>query len=101
MASSSFHSFLPSTVTSLTVEIPPIVFAPGEFDSPKPKRCGHTECKKKLTMTDMDCRCGRRFCMAHRHAESHNCAFDYKSAGAKELHKILVKCAADAISDRI
>jgi hypothetical protein len=93
-----------STATAapaLTIDIPPIIFAPGEFASPKPKRCGHTECKKKLSMTDMDCRCGRRFCMNHRHAEAHSCTFDYKSVGVKELNKALVKCAADAMGDRL
>lgn len=99
--STSIRPFLPAAISSLTIDIPSFTFAPGEFESPKPKRCGHTECKKKLSLLDMDCRCGRRFCMNHRHAELHNCTFDYKTAGVKELNKVLVKCTADTLGDRL
>ncbi len=80
----------------LKVEIPPIEMSRSEFVSPKqPKRCGHSECKKKLTLTDFDCKCGIRFCSAHRHAETHACTFNYKS-----LSTPLVKCVAEKL-DRV
>jgi predicted nucleic acid binding AN1-type Zn finger protein len=37
------------------------------------KRCHHELCKKKLSITDLECKCNKRFCMNHRLPESHNC----------------------------
>ena len=50
----------------------------------KQKRCGHVDCRKKLKLTDFDCRCGLRFCGLHRHAEAHNCGFDYSTMFRKQ-----------------
>lgn len=60
----------------------------------RPKRCQHTECKKKLMLSDMACKCERYYCQGHRYAESHSCTFDYKTAGNKLLEKQLVKTVA-------
>ena len=38
---------------------------------------GKNKCKKKLKLTDMSCRCGKRFCSTHRLPENHNCSIDY------------------------
>lgn len=65
--------------------------------SKKSKRCGYTECKKKLSLTDSDCRCGIRFCMNHRHAETHNCTYDYRAAGRALLSSINVQCVASKL----
>jgi predicted nucleic acid binding AN1-type Zn finger protein len=51
----------------------------------KTRRCGH--CPKKLTLTDTTCKCSQRFCMAHRHPESHSCTFDFKGEGQTLLEK--------------
>ena len=56
------------------------------------KRCGHSECRKKLTLTDDMCKCGFRFCSTHRFADTHNCTFDYKSLKVNP-----VKCVADKV----
>ncbi len=40
-------------------------------------RCNASECKKKLKLTDMKCRCEKRFCATHRLPETHNCTFDH------------------------
>ena len=62
--------------------------------SERPKRCQHSECKKKLMLSDMACKCEKYFCQGHRYAESHSCTFDYKTAGSKILEKQLVKTVA-------
>jgi hypothetical protein len=71
---------------SLTIDVLP---------STQQKRCGKTDCKKKLTLTDTDCRCGIRFCMTHRHAELHNCSYDYR--GQALLNAQIVKCVAPKV----
>jgi len=49
----------------------------------KKNRC--TVCKKKLGLTGFDCRCGGQFCSIHRYSDKHNCTFDYKALGEKEI----------------
>jgi predicted nucleic acid binding AN1-type Zn finger protein len=48
------------------------------------KRC--FKCKKKLLIL-MECACGKKFCFKHRYAEQHECTFDYKARGKKDLKK--------------
>lgn len=47
-------------------------------------------CRKAvgLAMT-FKCRCGNVYCGAHRHAEAHQCTFDYKSLGRSMLNENL------------
>ena len=47
------------------------------------KRCW--ECKKKVGLTAMDCRCGYVFCSSHRFEDQHQCSFDFRSADRREL----------------
>jgi predicted nucleic acid binding AN1-type Zn finger protein len=47
------------------------------------KRCW--ECKKKVGLTAIECRCGFVFCGSHRYADQHACTFDYKAADRAEL----------------
>lgn len=49
------------------------------------KRCNFSECKKRLTLTDLTCRCGHTFCPLHFNPRSHNCEFDYKKAAMENL----------------
>lgn len=44
-------------------------------------------CKKKLGLLGFQCKCSGNFCSAHRHAEQHNCSYDYK----KEYREKLIK----------
>jgi hypothetical protein len=57
----------------------------------KPKRCQMAECKAKLALTDSACKCSGFYCMKHRHAETHSCAFDYKGEGMGKLKTQLVE----------
>ena len=47
------------------------------------KRCW--ECKKKVGLTAIECRCGYVFCGSHRFEDQHNCSFDFKMADRAEL----------------
>ena len=57
----------------------------------RPKRCQMAECKAKLALTDSACKCTGFYCMKHRHAETHSCAFDYKGEGMNKLKSELVE----------
>ncbi|TYZ57180.1 hypothetical protein PybrP1_013142 [[Pythium] brassicae (nom. inval.)] len=68
----------------------PAVAAVAEADAPAAKlvqknknRCW--ECKKKVGLTAIECRCGYVFCNSHRYADQHACSFDFKAADRAEL----------------
>jgi hypothetical protein len=44
-------------------------------------------CNKKVGLGGFQCRCGNVFCSHHRHADQHNCTYDYKSAAREQLVK--------------
>ncbi|XP_053307280.1 AN1-type zinc finger protein 4 [Spea bombifrons] len=45
-------------------------------------------CRKKTGLaTSFECRCGNNFCATHRYAETHNCSYDYKTAGRRYLEE--------------
>ena len=56
------------------------------------------QCKKKVGLTPIECRCNYVFCMTHRDPESHNCTFDYKELGKEELREKNPQVIADKIS---
>lgn len=62
-------------------------------------RCGHCNCKLKLT--DLECRCGIKYCSKDRLPENHNCNFDYKSHSRVILEKNNNKVVTDKIKNRI
>jgi len=49
----------------------------------KKNRC--LSCKKKLGLTGFSCRCGGLYCAIHRYSDKHECNFDYKAMGEKEI----------------
>jgi len=63
---------------------------PSKEQEPKknPNRCFHQDCKKKLLLSDQSCKCNQRFCSNHRMPEEHNCTFDFKAAGKRQLEKL-------------
>ena len=63
----------------------------------RPKRCQHVDCKKKLMLSDLACKCENYYCQGHRFAPSHSCTFDYRAAADKVLEKQLVKTVADRL----
>lgn len=56
-----------------------------ETPSKKNKKNRCATCRKKLGLTGFDCRCGGQFCSIHRYSDKHNCSFDYKALGEKEI----------------
>ncbi|GJN14019.1 hypothetical protein PR202_gb00792 [Eleusine coracana subsp. coracana] len=42
-------------------------------------------CRKRVGLTGFRCRCGNLFCPRHRHSETHNCSFDYKTTGREDI----------------
>ncbi|MCI4376519.1 hypothetical protein PGIGA_G00189180 [Pangasianodon gigas] len=70
---------------SLTYHLPPVK-APLSSKKKTSKHC--FLCGKKTGLaTSYECRCGNNFCSTHRYAETHNCTYDYKSAGRRFLQK--------------
>lgn len=53
-------------------------------NEPRKNRCA--QCNKRLVVP-MKCYCEKEFCSKHRHAEAHNCSYDFKEAGQQKLAK--------------
>ena len=68
-----------------------------------PKRCQMKECRKKLSLCAVKCRCDKKFCRIHYGAEKHNCTFDYKAFHKKNLIEKagLGGWIADKVGDRV
>ncbi|GAA6223369.1 AN1-type zinc finger protein 4 isoform X1 [Lates japonicus] len=68
-----------------TYHLPPVK-APTGTKKKSSKHC--FLCSKKTGLaTSYDCRCGHNFCATHRYAETHDCTYDYKSAGRRFLQE--------------
>lgn len=63
----------------------------------KPK-CWMPNCKEKLKLTAITCRCGHTFCTKHRHAEAHGCPVDYKMIARTTLEKSLIPAQAQRVA---
>lgn len=44
-------------------------------------------CHKKIGLIVFECKCQGKFCSLHRHVESHNCTYDFKSDQLEKLTK--------------
>nr|XP_046258238.1 AN1-type zinc finger protein 4 [Scatophagus argus] len=68
-----------------TYHLPPVK-APAGNKKKSSKHC--FLCGKKTGLaTSYECRCGHNFCATHRYAETHDCTYDYKSAGRRFLQE--------------
>ncbi|KAK2824304.1 hypothetical protein Q5P01_021479 [Channa striata] len=69
-----------------TYHLPPVKISTGS----KKKSSKHCfVCGKKTGLaTSYECRCGHNFCATHRYAETHDCTYDYKSAGRRFLQEM-------------
>lgn len=59
------------------------------------------QCKKKVGLLGIVCRCGKMTCISHSAAEEHSCTFDYKADGMKHLSTTMVTVRADRIEGRL
>ena len=57
----------------------------------KRERCSFEGCSKKLLLTDIKCKCEKRYCQKHRLPETHHCSFNFKTEGLEQLKNELVK----------
>lgn len=76
---------------------PPPTASPPTAASPSPsapaqlppqknrRRC--FKCNKKVGFLGFDCVCDRTFCSEHRHAEQHDCSFDFRARQREQLAK--------------
>ncbi|XP_059215394.1 AN1-type zinc finger protein 4 [Centropristis striata] len=68
-----------------TYHLPPVK-APTGSKKKSSKHC--FLCGKKTGLaTSYECRCSHNFCATHRYAETHDCTYDYKSAGRRFLQE--------------
>ena len=65
------------------------------------KMCNHSDCKKKLVLSDMPCKCGGKFCSSHKFSTDHSCPYNYRKEANSILQKQLVKCAGTKLSERV
>ncbi|XP_038148892.1 AN1-type zinc finger protein 4 [Cyprinodon tularosa] len=71
------------TVGTPAYHLPPVK-APTGTKKKNSKHC--FLCGKKTGLaTSYECRCGHNFCATHRYAETHDCSYDYKTAGRRFL----------------
>jgi len=59
----------------------------GGVHKKKRKRCSYEDCRKKLKLTDMNCKCEHRFCSKHRLPETHKCSWDPKCEAEMIIYK--------------
>ena len=63
--------------------------------------CAHESCKRKLQLSAVACRCGKRFCSTHSYFVDHSCQYDYRNTSSTILQKQLVKCVNDKLENKI
>ena len=89
-------------LSSFTSSNVPIMTGMSTEKTPKKIRCEHTGCRAKLGLLGFDCKCGAKFCGAHRHPETHDCGYNHKAAAEAVLKKNLIACTGDKLGgDRI
>ncbi len=47
------------------------------------------QCKKKVGIMGLNCKCNKLFCVSHLQAELHGCNYDYKKEGKDNLKKTM------------
>jgi predicted nucleic acid binding AN1-type Zn finger protein len=60
-------------------------------------KCNIDGCTKKLGIMPFVCRCEKEYCAKHRIPETHDCTFDYKTAGREALQKANQKIEFDKV----
>lgn len=72
-----------------------ISLEPAAATTKSSNRCG--ACRKKLTLTDLACRCKTRFCSAHRAPEEHACTHDFKADANAILKQQLERVVGEKV----
>lgn len=83
------NSELPTDLSALKQETeaaaPVLPAAPALPVQKNRRRCW--ECKVKVGLTALTCRCDYTFCNKHRYAEEHKCTFDFKVSAKRKLEE--------------
>jgi len=70
-------------------------------DTKLPEKSGKTRCEqcsiKISIVTQFTCRCSKKLCGKHRHANEHNCTFDYIKHDRNILEKANIKVIGDKL----
>lgn len=82
-------------VPAVTTTMPTTISLETTEPTKPSNRCG--ACRKKLTLTDLACRCKTRFCSTHRAPEEHACMHDFKADANAILKKQLERVVADKV----
>ncbi len=61
------------------------------------RRCGFSDCKKRLGLTQFDCRCEGTFCTRHRNPSEHNCTYNHQKRGRELLSAVNNRVVADKV----
>lgn len=56
------------------------------------------ECRKKVPISALKCKCGEVFCAQHRMAEDHKCTFDFKTLYREKLKDNLQQVVSAKVS---
>lgn len=87
---------VPETKPALEAAIAAAAGTPSRPPQKNKNRC--YSCRKKIGLTGFKCRCGYIFCSEHRYSDKHDCPFDYKLAGRKDIAKANPKVVASKIN---
>jgi len=81
------NSVLPADISILKHDspAPELPAAPSAPVQKNRRRCW--ECKVKVGLTAVKCRCDYTFCNKHRYAEEHKCTFDFKVSAKRKLEE--------------
>ena len=67
----------------------------------KSGRCTYGDCRTKVGLSAVACKCGFMFWSSHKHCELHNCAYDFYGVSKAELTKKLIKVVGNTLGDRL
>ena len=65
----------------------------------KRKRCEYEVCNKRLKVVELEleCKCGKSYCKVHRYPEDHECSYNFKEMGKRDIEKMNEKIIGNKI----
>merc|ERR1712215_112832 len=76
---------VPSAVTTITHDTSNKTEKDGDIPVKKTKKNRCLSCRKKVGLTGFLCRCEGMYCSVHRYSDMHQCNYDYKALGEREI----------------
>ena len=81
----------PSPASSSKAVVRPADEAPEEEEPPKKVQTNTSRCwtcNRKIGLLGFQCKCEYFFCAEHRYSDKHQCSFDFKAMGKKQLTEL-------------